>query len=64
MIILRFHNIGKDIIMRVVCEYHDFLSLISDGTAELQHYHYRVSWANITLSQYLESYKINVNPTG
>ena len=35
---LRFHSIFEDTIIRVVGEYHDLFSLISDGTAKLKHY--------------------------
>ena len=38
ILILRLHKIIQDTIIRVVCEYHNFLSLISDGTGKMQHY--------------------------
>ena len=38
ILILHLHNTNHDTIIRVVCEYPNFFSLISDGTGKMQHY--------------------------
>jgi len=38
IIILRLHNINQDTIVCVVCEFHTFPSLISDGTGKVKQY--------------------------
>jgi len=38
IIILRSHNVDRDTIMCVVCEFHNFLSLIIEWTGKVQHY--------------------------
>ena len=35
IIFLRLHNINQDTIIRVVCEYHNFLGLNNDGTGKV-----------------------------